>query len=162
MSDKPTLPPGVLPGITDTDPPPIHEDTVYGPPAVVDVPMVSQEGTTLSCTMGIWTSKPTAYAYQWQIDGGDMGDDAPTYETGPSEQGKQATCIVTATNDLGSTAAPPSNAVTVNEATRHRAPAHEPEAEHDHPHANPEHPEHHSWLERMGRHGRQEQHQDKR
>lgn len=112
MSDEPPLPPGVLPNVTDTDPPPIHEDTVYAAPSVVDVPMVSQEGATLHCTMGIWTSKPESYAYQWQLDGADVGDNAPTFDASGAA-GRIATCIVTATNDLGSTAAPPSNPVTV-------------------------------------------------
>jgi hypothetical protein len=30
MSDKPPLPPGVLPNITDTDPPPLNPATVVG------------------------------------------------------------------------------------------------------------------------------------
>ncbi len=108
-----TLPPGELPHITDTDPPPIHEDTIAGPPAVIDVPMASQAGARLSCTMGNWTNKPTSYDYQWQLDGEDVGTNAATYTVAAGDDGKIATCIVTATNDLGSSPAPPSNPVTV-------------------------------------------------
>jgi hypothetical protein len=126
MSDEPTLPPGVLPNITDTDPPPVHPDTVAGPPAVIDVPYASQEGATLSCTMGNWSNMPTTYAYQWQLDGDDVGDNSATYAVAARDVGKTAVCIVTAGNDLGSTAAPPSNPVTVDAqaAVRARASQH--------------------------------------
>ena len=78
-----------------------------------DVPMVSQSGTTLSCTMGNWQGEPTSYSYAWQIDGTAAGSDAATYEVQAGDVGKAATCTVTATNAAGSTAAPPSNSVTV-------------------------------------------------
>lgn len=129
MSDKPPLPPGILPNITDTDPPPVHEDTVAGPPAVVDIPHVEQKGADLTCTMGNWTNKPTGYAYQWQIDGNDVGDDAASYTPGPSDAGKAATCIVTATNHLGSTAAPPGGPLVVGAARRQVGSDRHPEPE---------------------------------
>jgi hypothetical protein len=112
-NEEETLPLGVLPHITDTDPPPVHPDTIAGPPSVIDVPYASQEGAMLSCTMGNWANQPETYAYQWQIDGKDVGDNAATYAVGQSDVGKTATCIVTATNDLGTSPAPPSNPVTV-------------------------------------------------
>jgi hypothetical protein len=83
------------------------------PPTNVDVPYVSQTGDTLNCTMGNWDGAPTAYAYQWQIDGADIGTDAATYVVTAADVGHTATCVVTASNDLGSTAAPPSNGVVV-------------------------------------------------
>lgn len=83
------------------------------PPVNVDVPHVSQTGDTLNCTMGNWEGTPTSYAYQWQLDGVDVGTDANTYTVTAGEAGQTATCIVTATNDLGSTTAPASNGVVV-------------------------------------------------
>lgn len=83
------------------------------PPANVDVPHVTQAENVLSCTMGNWNGTPTGYAYQWQIDGGDVGTDAASYTATPEDVGKTATCIVTATNANGSTAAPPSVGVVV-------------------------------------------------
>jgi hypothetical protein len=83
------------------------------PPVNVDVPHATQAGDTLTCTMGNWEGTPTGYAYQWQLDGVDVGADADTYTVTAGEAGQTATCIVTATNDLGSTTAPPSNGVVV-------------------------------------------------
>jgi hypothetical protein len=79
-------------------------------PVNSEVPAVSQSGTTLNCTMGIWTGEPTSYAYAWKLDDAAAGSDAATYEVQAGDVGKSATCVVTATNAAGSTAAPPSNA----------------------------------------------------
>jgi hypothetical protein len=89
-----------------------------GPPATeapvnVDVPVVTQEDVLLNCTMGNWSGEPTSYAYQWQIDGADAGTGESTYVTTADDVGKTATCVVTATNAAGSTAAPPSVGVIV-------------------------------------------------
>jgi len=94
---------------TDTEAPP-GGSTTPGAPTVVDVPAVSQAGTTLSSTMGNWTGEPTSYAYVWKLDDTAAGSDAATYEVQAGDVGKSATCVVTATNAAGSTAAPPSNA----------------------------------------------------
>lgn len=83
------------------------------PPVNTAVPHVSQTGNVLNCTMGVWTGEPTSYAYQWQLDGVEVGSDAPDYTTSPGDVGTTATCVVTATNLGGSTAAPPSNGVVV-------------------------------------------------
>jgi hypothetical protein len=86
------------------------------PPAVVDVPHVSGNGAvgdTLSCTMGNWDGEPTSYAYAWKSDGTtDLGT-GDTYVVAATDSGHSITCLVTATNALGSTAAPPSNAVAI-------------------------------------------------
>jgi hypothetical protein len=91
------------------------------PPAVVDVPYVAGTGTvgeTLTCTMGNWTGEPTSYAYQWKRDGTtDLGTD-DSYVIAAADAGSSITCVVTATNALGSTTAPPSNAVAVANGTR--------------------------------------------
>jgi hypothetical protein len=82
-------------------------------PVNTAVPLVTQSGTTLSATMGIWDGEPTSYSYAWQIDGTVAGSDAADYEVQAGDVGKAATCTVTATNAAGSTAAPVSNSVTV-------------------------------------------------
>ena len=82
-------------------------------PVKVDAPHVSQTGTTLDCTMGNWNGVPDTYAYAWQIDGLAAGTDAASYTVLPADVGKTAVCVVTATNAIGSTEAPPSNGVVV-------------------------------------------------
>lgn len=86
-----------------------------GLPANVDVPHASQEGDTLNCTMGNWEGEPTSYSYQWQFDGVNTGASSSVadYVVTAADVDKSATCIVTATNDLGATVAPASNAVIV-------------------------------------------------
>jgi hypothetical protein len=83
------------------------------PPVNRDVPYAEQRGSILNCTMGNWNNVPDSYAYQWQIDGDDVGTNAADYTVTPGDVGKSAVCVVTATNALGSTAAPPSNSVTI-------------------------------------------------
>jgi hypothetical protein len=83
------------------------------PPVNVDIPFVGQTGETLSCTMGNWTNEPTSYAYAWMRDGMPMGTNIPTYTVAPGDVGMTATCVVTATNAAGSTAAPSSNGVVI-------------------------------------------------
>jgi hypothetical protein len=102
-------------------PPPPPSDTASGldpivpaepvatlPPINVDVPHVSQDGDTLACTMGNWDNTPTSYAYAWQLDGSDASGTDDMLGVTSDDIGKTATCIVTATNAAGSTAAPPS------------------------------------------------------
>jgi hypothetical protein len=83
------------------------------PPVNVDVPHVQQEGDTLTCTMGNWEGEPTGYTYQWQLDGADITGGTATLPIMADDVGKTATCVVSATNALGTTAAPPSNGVVV-------------------------------------------------
>ena len=82
-------------------------------PVNTAVPAVTQAADVLSCTMGEWTGSPTGYAYAWAIDGGPVGTDSATYTALPADVGSTATCVVTATNATGSTAAPPSVGVVV-------------------------------------------------
>jgi hypothetical protein len=86
-------------------------------PTNTTLPHVSQTGNTLHCTMGEWSHDPTSYAYQWQLDGvvvgGVTGHDSPDYTRVAGDVGKTATCVVTASNASGSTAAQPSNGVVV-------------------------------------------------
>ena len=85
-----------------------------GPPVNVDVPYASQAGATLACTMGNWHGEPTAYAYQWFVDGVvHDGATSATMAVTPEDSGHSGACVVTATNAHGDTTAPMSNAVTV-------------------------------------------------
>ena len=85
-----------------------------GPPVNVDVPHVSQAGSTLSCTMGNWTGEPSGYAYAWHRDGVAIsGATNATYAVQADDSGHSLACVVTATNGLGSTVAPMSNAIAI-------------------------------------------------
>lgn len=87
-----------------------------GPPAVVDVPLVFQEGAILHCTMGNWDGEPTGYTYAWHTDGVANGQTGAEHAVTEDDVGQDWACVVTATNKLGSTVAPMSNSVTVAEA----------------------------------------------
>ena len=84
-----------------------------GPPVNVDVPHASLTGATASCTMGNWAGEPTSYAYAWHNDGVANGATDATYAVQPDDSGHSLACVVTATNAMGSTAAPMSNSVAV-------------------------------------------------
>ena len=72
-------------------------------PTVVDVPLATQEGATLNCTMGNWNGEPGAYSYVWAADGANVPNgSAATYAVLPGDVGKSFTCTVTATNGYGS------------------------------------------------------------
>jgi hypothetical protein len=102
------------------------------PPSVVDVPAVmpleATVGTALTCTMGNWTGEPSEYLYSWTSNGVEVGTGA-SYTAAAGDAGHSLACVVTATNNVGSTTASPSNAVTVATAARaapaHAAPAHD-------------------------------------
>jgi hypothetical protein len=91
-------------------------DATTAAPINVDVPHVSQAADVLTCTMGNWVGAPTAYAWQWQRDGVDVGDGTDTYTVTVDDAGTTLACIVTATNANGSTAAPVSNGVAIDAA----------------------------------------------
>lgn len=81
------------------------------PPINEDVPYVYESAAgTLECTMGNWLGEPTAYAYAWWRNGTSIGTNADLYILVAADAGHPITCVVTATNANGSTAAPPSNA----------------------------------------------------
>jgi hypothetical protein len=84
-------------------------------PINTNVPYVSQDGDILTCTMGTWTGEPTSYAYQWALNGTATGDGTEIHIVTVDDVGRTATCVVSATNDLGTTEAPPSNAHIVTE-----------------------------------------------
>jgi hypothetical protein len=97
-------------GVTD------EAEPVTAPPVNVDVPHVSGTGTvgsTLDCTMGNWQGSPTGYTYLWKSDGiADLGAGS-SYVVAATDVGHSITCVVTAINAIGSTAAPPSNAISI-------------------------------------------------
>lgn len=105
------------------------------PPSVVDVPYASgtgDVGSTLNCTMGNWNGEPASYAYQWMREG--MAIETGTsadYTVVADDVGRSLSCVVTATNNVGSTAAPPSNAVAVAAAARKAQPPQAQPAAHD-------------------------------
>jgi hypothetical protein len=105
---------GIITGDPGTTPPPPGNGTASAP-VNRDVPHVSQAGAELLCTMGNWNGEPTSYAYQWKFDGADGPGDGATCPVTAAEVGKVATCVVTATNAHGSTAAPPSNGVVITD-----------------------------------------------
>ncbi|HYJ44095.1 MAG TPA: hypothetical protein VEW06_06525 [Xanthobacteraceae bacterium] len=90
------------------------------PPQVKDVPLVYGPGSEgaavvgdiLHCTMGNWTGEPT-YTYQWKRDATNVGSNSGNYTVIVDDSGHAISCVVTATNAEGSTAAPPSNAITI-------------------------------------------------
>ena len=82
-------------------------------PANTTPPAVTQAADTLTCTTGEWSGEPTSYGYAWTVDAVAAGTDAATYTVVTADIGKSASCIVTATNAVGSTAAPPSAGVTI-------------------------------------------------
>jgi hypothetical protein len=106
------------PGVREPPPPPPPTD----PPVNIDTPYVEGIGAVgeiLTCTMGNWEGEPTSYLYEWKRDGeADIGVDDPAYVVVAADADCEITCVVTATNDVGSTEAPPSNAVLVEAPAR--------------------------------------------
>jgi hypothetical protein len=88
-------------------------------PVNVDVPYVSgigAVGETLTCTMGNWTGEPYGYAYKWKHKNvaTPIAEGSSTYVVKQGDAGKDVFCTVAATNDWGSTEAPPSNAIAIS------------------------------------------------
>jgi hypothetical protein len=68
---------------------------------------VGYVGQTLTTTDGTWTGSPTGYTYQWQRNTGSWadisGETSSTYVVALEDEGVPVRCVVTATNDDGST-----------------------------------------------------------
>lgn len=86
--------------------PPAPVNTVA--PAIT--PTSGEVGDEFTCSEGTWDNTPTGFAYQWKLDGSNVGTDANTYT--PVAAGS-LTCEVTASNAGGSTPAT-SNSATVS------------------------------------------------
>jgi hypothetical protein len=81
-------------------------------PANVILPAITGTGLTAAShtvSTGTWSGTPTSYAYQWKLNGSNVGTNANAYT--PVSAGS-LTCVVTATNAVGSTSAT-SGAVTI-------------------------------------------------
>jgi hypothetical protein len=119
--EGPIIAPGqVITKESDTTPPPggqIPEDApALLPPVNKDVPYLSgtpEVGQTLHITLGNWTGEPTTYGFQWQSDSSPVGTDNNAYVVVDVDSGHSIDCVVSATNAVGTTAAPPSNAVVI-------------------------------------------------
>jgi hypothetical protein len=83
------------------------------PPVLVDIPVVTQNGSILNSTVGNWNFEPTSYAFQWKRGATNVGTSAAAYTIVAADVGATLTCVVTATNEHGSTPAPASNGVVV-------------------------------------------------
>ena len=85
------------------------------PPVNVDVPFIWQEEQRMRSTVGNWQNVPTHYDFQWMQDWEGsvipIGANNDTLPLLASNDGHTITCVVTATNAIGSTEAPPSNGV---------------------------------------------------
>jgi hypothetical protein len=93
------------------------DPSIVPPPTIVDVPYVQQTGNVITCTMGNWTGEPYAYHYVWCIEGAEIvdGNGSSVYTFLPEDVGYVITCVVSATNVSGTTEAPPSNEVLIQE-----------------------------------------------
>jgi hypothetical protein len=129
-SHSPAVETAALAAPADPDPPSPTQDEADGfkldahgvgedetAPENVDVPsvqpMTAGPGDTLTCTMGNWNGEPTHYSGQWMRDGTEQCGSGPSYVVTESDVGHSISCVVTATNAIGGTAAPPSNAVAI-------------------------------------------------
>ena len=59
----------------------------------------------ITTTDGTWTGSPTSYSYQWKRGATNIGTNANTYTLVSADAGLNITCVVTATNAIGSTPA---------------------------------------------------------
>ena len=93
--------------------------TLHSVPQNLDVPAIYPSvppavvGSNLNCTMGNWFAVPTSYTYQWKRGATNVGSNAASYRVAAGDAGSNITCVVTATNANGSTAAPASNALAI-------------------------------------------------
>ena len=96
----------------EADAPPVNKDVPYVEVQGGADPIV---GSTLTCTLGNWENMESGnYTFAWNRDGTAIdGAENETYLLAAEDAGTTSTCIVTATNSLGSVAAPPSNSVAV-------------------------------------------------
>jgi hypothetical protein len=78
------------------------------PPVNMATPVISGTttlGSVLTTTNGTWTNSPTSFAYQWKRGATNIGTNANTYTLVAADSLANITCVVTATNVVGSTPA---------------------------------------------------------
>jgi hypothetical protein len=83
----------------------------------IAAPIVSgtaEPGHALTCSQGIWTGGPTAYAYEWLRDGKAIGDTSSVYTVTAADEGHNFSCKVTATNASATRSAVSANSVTIH------------------------------------------------
>jgi len=82
---------------------------IPGAPTETQAPTLSGAptlGHVLSCTSGGWTGSLAGLSYQWLRNGVAIaGATASTRRLAPADCGRQLSCLVTATNDVGQTSA---------------------------------------------------------
>jgi hypothetical protein len=80
------------------------------PPTSVTAPTIRgtpHKGAVLTCATGDWEGGPSTFSWQWSLDGAPIpGATAESYGVLGSDVDHLAGCVVTATNEFGSTAAP--------------------------------------------------------
>lgn len=64
----------------------------------------AQVGQTLTVTNGTWANSPTGYSRQWKRGAVNVGAGATTYVPVSGDIGSPISCVVTATNAVGSAA----------------------------------------------------------
>lgn len=107
-------PAGTTQWMADTRPP-----SAPGTPTSTDVPAVGGSpvpGGELTCANGAWTGAPTSYARVWLRDGDVIaGAVGPTYVVVAEDVGTEVSCVVTATNAVGTSAPAASQPVTIDD-----------------------------------------------
>ena len=59
-------------------------------------------GSVLTTTDGTWINSPSSFSYQWKRGATNIGTNANTYTLVQADAGQNITCVVTATNAVGS------------------------------------------------------------
>jgi surface protein len=70
-------------------------------------------GSVLTTTDGTWTNSPSSFSYQWKRNATNVGTNTPSYTLVLADSSAAITCVVTATNVVGSTPAT-SNIITAD------------------------------------------------
>ncbi len=79
--------------------------------APVVTPDAGKVGTVFTTTNGTWTNSPNSFAYQWKLNGANVGTNANAYT---SVSAGAVTCTVTASNGDGAGTPAVSNIVAAN------------------------------------------------
>jgi surface protein len=78
------------------------------PPVNTVAPVISGStsvGSVLTAINGTWINSPTSFAYQWKRGATNIGTNSTAYTLVLADSGAAITCVVTATNAVGSTPA---------------------------------------------------------
>jgi hypothetical protein len=82
-------------------PPQTVRPAALAPPSIAGTPVV---GSLLTCDRGTWAYAPSAYAIAWKRGTATIANAAAaTYTVTAADGGRAITCVVTATNNVGST-----------------------------------------------------------